>query len=277
MTNPNAWNTNAMKVDPAIAGNPNKANENLEYLKHEVDNITFGLPTGYINGLLPSNSVGSPNTVIDFTAGKCRDDADSVDIVLSAGAVDFETNGLNGLDTGSIAADTWYYIYAVSKADGSDSGFLASTSATTPTMPTDYTAKLKRARIKTNASSQIDLSEMTRYEPDGTATFEYQQLAGNFPNTDITVSHNLNTDKILFEYWAKRNTTGKKFLITHGTIGTNDTVSGRYANWDDTELVIFEGRSVAGSNWQVQTSESTAVTVGNSSNYRFGCLIRSLN
>lgn len=54
-------------------------------------------------------------------------------------AIDCATVGANGLDTGSLAASTWYYLYVI--YNGSNTAGLASLSATTPTMPSGYTFK----------------------------------------------------------------------------------------------------------------------------------------
>lgn len=58
----------------------------------------------------------------------------------SAGAV-------NKLDTGTIAIDTWYAIWAIS--DGTTIGGLASTSFTAPTMPAGYTYKARIGAVQT--------------------------------------------------------------------------------------------------------------------------------
>lgn len=53
--------------------------------------------------------------------------------------IDLGANGaINRLDTGTIAIDTWYYIYPAAKADGT-AGALASINSTTPTLPAGYT------------------------------------------------------------------------------------------------------------------------------------------
>lgn len=65
---------------------------------------------------------------------------------------DLGTNGaVNSLDTGTIAANTWYYMYAIS--DGSTNGTLASTSSTSPTMPSGYTYKARIGAVKTVSGS----------------------------------------------------------------------------------------------------------------------------
>jgi hypothetical protein len=64
----------------------------------------------------------------------------------SAGAV-------NQLDTGTVAAATWYALYAIS--NGSTSGFLFSTSFTAPTMPSGYTFKALVGAVKTDYSNFV--------------------------------------------------------------------------------------------------------------------------
>ena len=58
------------------------------------------------------------------------------------------TTGANALDTGTIAIDTWYAIWAIAKSDGTVAG-LASASATSPTMPPGYTFKARVGWVRT--------------------------------------------------------------------------------------------------------------------------------
>jgi hypothetical protein len=86
------------------------------------------------------NDVTTPNTKVDVVADEviCQDSngnslkATSVNLV-----IDITASGANGLDTGSKANSTWYYIFVIMKADGTTAGLL-SLSSTTPTMPTGY-------------------------------------------------------------------------------------------------------------------------------------------
>lgn len=66
--------------------------------------------------------------------------------------VNMSTTGVNSLDTGAIAAATWYAIFAVAKPDGTTGG-LASLSATSPTMPAGYTYKARIGWVRTAAGS----------------------------------------------------------------------------------------------------------------------------
>jgi hypothetical protein len=66
------------------------------------------------------------------------------------------TNGaVNALDAGSIAVNTWYAMWVIAKADGT-TGTLASTSFTSPTLPTDYTFKARVGAVQTiNGSATL--------------------------------------------------------------------------------------------------------------------------
>ena len=63
-------------------------------------------------------------------------------------------SGVNGRDTGSEAANTWYYIWAIGKADGTVDSLL-SVSATAPTMPSGYTFKGLIGAVRNDASSNF--------------------------------------------------------------------------------------------------------------------------
>ncbi len=68
--------------------------------------------------------------------------------------LDISTNGaVNKLDTGSAASSTLYYLWAIS--NGSTDGVLASTSSTSPTMPSGYTYKARIGAFFTDGSANI--------------------------------------------------------------------------------------------------------------------------
>jgi hypothetical protein len=60
-------------------------------------------------------------------------------------------NGVDGLDTGAIAASTWYYIWIIS--DGINVRALASLSRTAPTMPSGYTYKARVGSFRTDGTA----------------------------------------------------------------------------------------------------------------------------
>lgn len=68
-----------------------------------------------------------------------------------AGTIDLTLNGaVNRLDTGTVAANTWYAIWLIS--DGTTTGGLGSLSDTAPTMPSGYTYRERVGSFRTDAA-----------------------------------------------------------------------------------------------------------------------------
>lgn len=59
-----------------------------------------------------------------------------------------------GLDTGTIANNTWYHVFLIKRPDTGVVDVVFSTSATSPTMPANYTLKRRIGSMKTNGSAQ---------------------------------------------------------------------------------------------------------------------------
>jgi len=112
-----------------------------------------------------TNNTTDANNDIDFGAGFCYDLTTNQKITNTAltkqlNSTFAEGDNAGGLDTGSKANSTWYYCFAISKADGT-SDFLFSLSRTSPTMPSGFINKRRIASIKTNASGNIILLKQT--------------------------------------------------------------------------------------------------------------------
>jgi hypothetical protein len=126
-------------------------------------------PLLYVNGLLLSNNATTPNTKLDVAAGICRDSNNQIDMNLgnylglsgvgtanSSTVINFGVNGINGLDTGSIAASTFYYILVIADSSNKNpTGAIASLSATAPTLPFGYDSIRLIGCCKTDGSSHI--------------------------------------------------------------------------------------------------------------------------
>jgi hypothetical protein len=80
-------------------------------------NIVVGYPMVnagdlYINGL--HLTTGTTDLLVNVAAGAARDSTNQDDIVLGTAAIaNIATNGVNGLDTGTVAANTFYYVYVI--------------------------------------------------------------------------------------------------------------------------------------------------------------------
>jgi hypothetical protein len=64
-------------------------------------------------------------------------------------------SGVNGLDTGSVAANTWYAVFAIYNPTTKTTAALLSTSTTSPTLPSGYTYLTRVGWMRTSASSQF--------------------------------------------------------------------------------------------------------------------------
>ena len=108
----------------------------------------------YINGMVPSYASATTLTV---SFGQCRDVNNVQDIVVDdAVTIDAAVNGLNGLDTGALANNTFYYIYAISDQTGfNPSGYILSANLLTPTLPENYSTYRRIGVAKTDGSANF--------------------------------------------------------------------------------------------------------------------------
>lgn len=126
--------------------------------------LTYNAP-GYFSRLVVKNNATTPDTQIDVDADVVvvADGSTQKQLLTINRTINCAGTGADGLDAGALGANTWYYIYVISKADGTQSG-LASLSATAPTMPADYTFKKLVGAIRTDASSHFVLfNQFGRY------------------------------------------------------------------------------------------------------------------
>ena len=103
---------------------------------------------------------------IDFTAGNFDFDDQSGQATLSAitkqiDAPWAEGTNAGGLDTGTVAADTFYYLFAIYNPATQTSDALFSASKTSPTLPSGYTKKKYIAALYTDGSANIQSGSYT--------------------------------------------------------------------------------------------------------------------
>ena len=143
--------TNSLWI--ALASNTNSAptvfNANWTQVQSGFDSLTRDI----IQGTAP---VWASTTTITMGTLNCLDSLRTSLITCSSATLNFATTGLNGLDAGSIASNTWYYIYAILNPTTLATGFLASTSASSPTLPSGFTKfRLLPLAVKTKTGSAV--------------------------------------------------------------------------------------------------------------------------
>jgi hypothetical protein len=106
------------------------------------------------------------NQSVTITADKivATDNSDVVRVLSSVSlTVNLDVAGANGLDNGTIAANTGYFLYVID--NGSTTAGLASTSATAPTMPSGYTYKALVGWCTTDATTTpFNIEEFTQLD-----------------------------------------------------------------------------------------------------------------
>lgn len=107
-----------------------------------------------VNGLEIAITGNSTATVQD---GRARNSSNENDIILeSAATLDASNNGLNGLDTGSLANATLYALYVVGDSSGNnDAGVILSASASSPLLPFGYDMYRLIGYIRTDGSAHF--------------------------------------------------------------------------------------------------------------------------
>lgn len=128
-----------------------------------------GTITNYITSFLPPRTNGSidgfimstagPSSTMSISAGTASDSGNTVAIPLPSSISKTTSawsvgSGNGGLDTGTIANNTWYHFYAILRQDTGLVDVTFSLNATTPTLPSNYTKYRRIGSAMTNSSAQ---------------------------------------------------------------------------------------------------------------------------
>lgn len=145
-----------------------------------------------IYGLTYANSAGDATNDIDIAAGGCMDATGAYWITLSAITKQLDAawavgTNAGGLDTGTIA-NTDYYIWAIARSDTGVTDALFSTSATAPTMPTNYDYKRLIGWFKRSGGTIVAFK--TYEMAGGGLSFEWA-----VPRLDINLATTLTTSR----------------------------------------------------------------------------------
>lgn len=120
-------------------------------------NLIMPFTQGYLTPATFLTGVYASAATAVFTALKVYVEGSSgVGVILSNfnKTANITVSGAGGLDTGVEAASTWYHVWAIAKADGTQN-ILLSTSAGSPTLPAGYVFKGYIGAIYNDASSNF--------------------------------------------------------------------------------------------------------------------------
>jgi hypothetical protein len=141
---------------------------------------------------LAASATGSSSTV-SVSADEVVVRGASGDPVLLSGlslSINSSTTGADGLDTGTLAANTWYAIWVI--WNGTTSAGLLSLSSTSPTLPSGYTHKARVGWTRIGASNPLAFKQFGRLVRWGNTGAGLPSMAGGGPvgnvNTPTWVS-----------------------------------------------------------------------------------------
>lgn len=108
----------------------------------------------YINGL---NLSWASATTLTVAAGRARNSTNQNDIILdSAVTINGASNGLNGLDIGDLANNTFYAVYAVDDSlKNNPAGAMVSADLSSPLLPGGYDMVRRIGYVKTDGSAEF--------------------------------------------------------------------------------------------------------------------------
>ena len=144
----------------------------------------------YIDGFNLTNSSGDADHDVDVAVGTARGIDDNGNIILGTAitkqidAAFAEGTNQGGLDTGTVAADTNYHIFAISKADGTADA-LFSLSETSPTLPSGFTIKRRIGQTRTDDSSNIIPSYFSEVKIWGEFFVSETEVSGDPTDVDL--------------------------------------------------------------------------------------------
>jgi hypothetical protein len=173
----------------------------------------------YLTGLTLSTA-GSSGT-FGIAAGEAADSTNVILMLLNSAYTKTTASwavgsGNGAIDTGAIAGSTWYHVYLIERVDTGVVDVLFSLSATSPTMPTNYTLFRRIGSMKTDGSNHWILFTQTGDQ----FIWNVRVLDANstsVPNTRTNVTLTVPTGVVvnaLFSWFASPGGSGTNVLIT---------------------------------------------------------------
>lgn len=127
------------------------------YLQTAITSLVSGIPRGLISGIIMSTAGSSATLTV--APGQASDSTNAVLMNLLAATAKTTAawavgSAVGGLDTGSIANNTFYHWYVIRRPDTGVVDVIYSLSASAPTLPANYTQYRRIGAAKTNGSAQ---------------------------------------------------------------------------------------------------------------------------
>jgi predicted pyridoxine 5'-phosphate oxidase superfamily flavin-nucleotide-binding protein len=142
-------------LDYLFGADQSDSNKNKKFISSAIRDLFY--PAGHFTGFAPSTAGSS--TTLTVGAGECKDSGNAA-VIITASSIAKTTSawavgtGNGGLDTGAIANNTTYHWYTIRRPDTDVTDIIFSLSATSPTLPANYTQYRYLFPWRTNGSGQ---------------------------------------------------------------------------------------------------------------------------
>jgi hypothetical protein len=246
------WTYLGNKADlQAIIGSIDTANANIATNTSDIVALSTAvealgneatLPQGYIN--VPTPTYASARTITINGNACARSGDDAYDIrVNGSHTVSLDVVGIDGLASGSLLSNTWYYLYATSLSNGTGGGYLFDTAQglSTHTLGASnrllWSEDLTQSAWVKNGSPQATVMSSSQLSPLGdlladtlvdstdTASSGIQQdvTAGSTTSTLAVFLKRGNTDWVRLVFTQGSNQVRQWVNLATGALGTQDT------------------------------------------------------
>jgi len=176
---------------------------------------------GYIDGLILSAAGGT--ATFGIAAGIAADSTQA-DMLSNASAFTKTTaawaagSGNGALDTGSIAASTWYHAYIIKNKTTRAVDFLVSLSASVPTLPSGYTLSRRIGSMRTDGSSNwTAFTQVGDYFYWSSQVLDVNNTTQGTTATNYTVSTPLGVQCLWFGSYGAANTSNQGTARAYAT------------------------------------------------------------
>jgi len=152
-------------ASPALTGVPTAPSAPIGTKTTQIATTAFvdaSVRRGHVYGLTTGNNGADANNDIDIAAGEAASDVAAPALMVLASTITKKLDaawavgtGAGGLDTGSKAVSTWYFVWLIHRSDTGVTDVLYSLSSSAPTMPENYDHKRLIWAVKTDGSGNI--------------------------------------------------------------------------------------------------------------------------
>lgn len=243
-------------------------NNGLNYSPIISGAIAYRSPGGRVPKWASSSSVTFPAGIRAMNS--------TLDVFMALGTtvtLNMATTGAGGLDSGTVANNTWYYAFLISGSSGTS--VIASTNPVLPTLPTGYTYLRRLLPMRTNSTGLLFPFFVTDW---GNDVIEWTYSVPDFQITDTTPS---GANVCLNNGVATTATDVSLTLVppdaTHANIAfsarsaTSTIRSKNLATFGDRSLTATSGTNIEGTGW-VTLDSATYRYLVSANNTHHACL-----